>query len=177
MASNINTIYNLSATSGHASIGPMGRLLLAVLSLVLNAGWFLYGRVLRARFAIDPFAVMLGVLAAAAVLLTPVALLINGSLHMSRDGYIFAACTMVTGTSAHVLMIWAHRFLPASVSVSLLLAEPPIVAAGAWIWFGETLGAVEIIASLVVVATLIAVTRTPALEHAEELSPDPVAPT
>jgi hypothetical protein len=28
-----------------------------------------------------------------------------------------------------------------------------------------------------VVAALVAVARTPALEHAEELSPDPVAPT
>ena len=172
----LGTIVVATAASGTGTWTLAGDLI-AVLSLVLNAGWFLYGRVLRTRFAIDPFAVMLGVLAAAAVLLTPVALVINGGLHMGRDGFVFAACTMVTGTSAHVFMIWAHRFLPASVSVPLLLAEPPIVAAGAWIWFGESLGAVEIIASLVVVATLIAVTRTPALEHAEELSPDPVAPT
>ena len=38
------------------------------LSLVFNAGWFLYGRVLRTSFVVDPFAFMLGTLTAAAVL-------------------------------------------------------------------------------------------------------------
>ena len=168
----LGTIAVAVAASGSGT-WTLGGDLIAVVSLVLNAGWFLYGRLLRARFAIDPFAVMLGVLAAAAVLLTPVALLINGNLHIRGEAFLYAACTMVTGTSAHVLMIWAHRYLPASVSAPLLLAEPPIVAVGAWIWFSESLGAVEIISSLVVVAALIAVTRTPALEHAEELSPTP----
>lgn len=172
----VGTIVVAIAASGSGTWTLAGDLI-AVLSLVLNAGWFLYGRLLRARFAIDPFAVMLSVLASAAVLLTPVALATNGDLHMREEGFIFAACTMVSGTSAHVFMIWAHRYLRASVSAPLLLAEPPIVAVGAWIWFGESLSAVEIVASLVVVVALIAVTRTPALEHAEELSPDPVAPT
>ena len=170
------TIVVAIAASGSGT-WTLGGDLIAVLSLVLNAGWFVYGRVLRARFAIDPFAVMLGVLGSAAVLLTPIALVAHGDLHMSSRGLFYAACTMVTGTTAHVFMIWAHRFLPASVSAPLLLAEPPIVAIGAWIWFDEALGAVEIIGSLVVVAALVVLTRAPALEHAEELSPDPVAPT
>ena len=151
--------------------------LIAVLSLFLNAGWFIYGRVLRSRFAIDPFAVMLGVLATAAVLITPLALITSGDLHMPSEGFVYAACVAFTGTAAHVLMIWAHRYLPASVSAPFLLAEPPLVAVGAWIWFSEALSAVEIVASLVVIAALVVVTRTPALEHAEELAPDPVAPT
>jgi drug/metabolite transporter (DMT)-like permease len=151
--------------------------MIAVLGLILNAGWFIYGRVLRSRFAIDPFAVMFGVLTTAAVLLTPVALVAHGNLHMPSEGFVYAECTAAAGTTAHVLMIWAHRYLPASVSAPFLLAEPPIVAIGAWIWFNEALSAVEIIASLVVIAALVIVARTPALEHAEELSPDLVAPT
>jgi drug/metabolite transporter (DMT)-like permease len=151
--------------------------MIAVLSLVLNAGWFIYGRILRSRFPIDPFAVMLGVLTTAAVLMTPIAALSHGNLHMPTEGYVYAGCVAFTGTTAHVFMIWAHRYLPASVSAPLLLAEPPLVAIGAWIWFDEVLSALEIVASLIVVAALVAVTRTPALEHAEELSPDPVAPT
>lgn len=171
----VGTIVVASAASGRGTWSLAGDLI-AVVSLVLNAGWFLYGRLLRARSAIDPFAVMLGVLASAAVLLTPIALAFSGGLHLSTTGFVYAACTMVSGTTAHTLMIWAHRYLPASVSAPLLLAEPPIVAIGAWIWFGESLGAVEIVASLVVVAALAALTRNPALERAEELSTDPVAP-
>ena len=41
---------------------------MVAVSLVLNAGWFLYGRVLRTNFAIDPFAFMLATLIAGAIL-------------------------------------------------------------------------------------------------------------
>jgi drug/metabolite transporter (DMT)-like permease len=172
----LGTIVVAAAASGTGT-WTLGGDLIAVLSLVLNAGWFLYGRLLRARFEIDPFAVMLGVLFAAAVLMTPVTLLASGTLHLDARGFGFAACTMVSGTSAHVFMMWAHRFLPASVSAPFLLAEPPIVALAAWAVFDEALGVIEIVASLVVICALVAVTRSPTLEHAEELAPDPLAPT
>jgi drug/metabolite transporter (DMT)-like permease len=151
--------------------------LIAVVSLFLNAGWFLYGRVLRTNFAIDPFAFMLGTLGAGALLLTPITLVLHGSLEISSRGLFFAVCTMVSGTTAHVLMVWAHRYVPTSISSPLLLAEPPLVAAGAWIFFGETLGAIEILGSAVVVAALWGVVRSPELEHAEEPAPDPAPPT
>jgi drug/metabolite transporter (DMT)-like permease len=172
----IGTIVVASAASGRGHWSLTGEIV-AVASLVLNAGWFLYGRVLRSRSAIDPFAVMLGVLGAAALLLTPIAVIESGGLDLRAAAFGFAVCTMISGTTAHVLMIWAHRYVPASVSAPLLLAEPPLVALAAWGLFGETLGPVEILASLVVVAALAAVTRSPVLDHAEELSPDPVAPT
>lgn len=151
--------------------------LIAVGALVLYAGWFLYGRVLRAKFAMDPFVLMLGVLTPAAALLTPVALLMHGGLHMNGRGFVFAAYTMVAGTTAHVLVVWAHPYLPAAVSAPMLLAQPPIVAVGAWLWFGEELGAAEIVGSTVVVVALISLVRTPAVEHVEGTTADPVAPT
>ncbi|MEX0664246.1 MAG: DMT family transporter [Acidimicrobiia bacterium] len=151
--------------------------LIAVGALMLYAGWFLYGRVLRARFSMDPIALMLGVLAPAAALLTPVALLMHGNLHMNGRGFAFAAYTMVAGTTAHVLVVWTHPYLPAVVSAPLLLAQPPIVAVAAWLWFGEELGAVEIVGSTIVIATLVFVVRTPAAELVEGTTADPVAPT
>ncbi len=172
----VGTIVVAAAASGTVTWTLSGDLI-AVVSLVLNTGWFLYGRVLRSRFAIDPYAAMLGVLFAAAVLLTPVTLIASGTLHLETRGFAFAACTMVSGTSAHVFMMWAHRYLPASVSAPFLLAEPPIVALAAWAVFDEALGIVEIIASLVVIGVLVVVTRSPTLEHVEELASDPMAPT
>jgi len=148
----------------------------AVASLVLNAGWFLYGRVLRTRFVIDPFAFMLGTLAAAAVLITPVAAVAHGGLAISGRGMFFAGCTMLSGTTAHVLMIWAHRYVPTSVSSPLLLGELPLVAAGAWVFFGESVTVVECLGSAVVVASLWGVVRSPELEHVELATPDPAAP-
>jgi drug/metabolite transporter (DMT)-like permease len=117
------------------------------------------------------------VLTAAAVLLTPVALVEAGGLHLSAAAVGYAACTMVTGTTAHVLMVWAHRYVPASVSAPFLLAEPPLVALAAWACFNEVLTPVEILGSIIVVAALFGMVRSPALEHAEEQLADPVAPT
>jgi drug/metabolite transporter (DMT)-like permease len=149
----------------------------AVISLVLNAGWFLYGRVLRTNFAIDPFAFMLGTLTAAAVLCTPVALIAHGGLGISHRGMLFAACTTMSGTTAHVLMVWAHRYVPTSVSSPLLLGETPIVAAGAWLCFGEAVTPLEAVGAAIVVGSLWGVTRAAELERVEQDIPDPTPPT
>ena len=70
----------------------------AVVSLVLNAGWFLYGRVLRTSFVVDPFAFMLGTLTAAALLTTPLTLVVHHTLRISGRGFFFATATMIAGT-------------------------------------------------------------------------------
>jgi drug/metabolite transporter (DMT)-like permease len=150
---------------------------IAVVSLVLNSGWFLYGRVLRTSFAIDPFVFMLGTLSAGAVLIMPVTLVAHHGLGISRRGLFFAACTMLSGTTAHVLVVWAHRYVPTSVSSPLLLGEAPIVAAGAWLFFGESVGLLAGIGSAVVVGSLWGIVRTPALAHVDQTVPDPSPPT
>ncbi len=170
------TILVAVAASGSGSWSLTGDIV-AVVSLVFNAGWFLYGRVLRTRIVIDPFAFMLGTLTAAALLMTPIALVAHGSLGISRRGLVFALCTMVAGTTAHVLMIWAHRHVATSVSSPMLLGETPLVAGGAWIFFGESITVLQGVGAAAVVGSLWGVTRGPELEHVEHDVPDPVAPT
>jgi drug/metabolite transporter (DMT)-like permease len=133
--------------------------------------------VLRTSITVDPFALMFGTMVTGALILTPITLVAHGSLAISGNGLFYAVCVMVAGTTAHVLMIWAHRFIPTSVSSPLLLAEPPLVAAGAWVWFGESLGPVEIIGSAIVVASLWGVVRSEDLEQVEHDLPDPAPPT
>src|SRR5262245_27331918 len=147
------------------------------MSLFLTAGWYLYGRVLRHRYAVDPFAFMLGVLTSAAVLITPFALISAGTLALTGSQYAWAAATMAVGTTAHILLVWAHRYLPASVSAPFMLAEPAFVGIGAWIFFGEALGPVEIVGSAVVVAALFGMARSPAVVHVEDEIPDPAPAT
>ncbi len=149
----------------------------AVFSLVLNSAWFVYGRVLRTNFTVDPFAFMLGTFSAAVLLIVPVAAIAHGSLMLSGRGFFFAACTTLSGTTAHVLMIWAHRFVPTSISAPLLLAEAPLVAIGAWVFFGESVTVLEAIGAVIVVASLFGVARAPELERAEAGVPDPSVPT
>jgi drug/metabolite transporter (DMT)-like permease len=147
-----------------------------VISLIFNAGWFLYGRVMRTRTSVDPFAFMLGTLATAAILLTPITLVVHGTLAISREGLFFAGCTMIAGTAAHVLMIWAHRHVPTSVSSPMLLGEAPLVAAGAWVFFGESVSPLQAVGSAIVVGSLWGVARGPELEHVEHDVPDPAPP-
>jgi drug/metabolite transporter (DMT)-like permease len=149
---------------------------LAVFSLIFNAGWFLYGRVMRTRIVVDPFAFMLGTLTTAAILVTPFTLVVHGTLSISREGLFFAICTMIAGTTAHVLMVWAHRHVPTSVSSPMLLGETPLVAAGAWVFFDESVSLLQAVGSAAVVASLWGVARGPELEHIEHDVPDPTPP-
>jgi drug/metabolite transporter (DMT)-like permease len=149
----------------------------AVVSLVCNSGWFLYGRIMRTNFPIDPFVFLLGTLSAAAVLITPIAFIENGGPGISRRGLLFAACTMMSGTTAHTLVVWAHRCVPTSVSSPFLLGEAPLVAIGAWIFFGESVGVLAAVGSVVVVGSLWGLVRAPAFEHADHDVPDPSPPT
>lgn len=163
------------SASGSGSWSLSGELL-AVASLFLNVGWYVYGRVLRDRYAVDPFVFMFWVLSAAAVLTTPVAWAASGGLDLPPAAVGYAAATMVAGTAAHLLVVWAHRYVPASLSAPLLLAEPLLVAALAWVCFGERLGPVEVIGAAVVVGALWGMARSPALAHADERTPDPAPP-
>ena len=170
------TFFVAAVGSGSGSWSLAGDLV-AVLSLLTNTVWFLYGRVLRTRFAPDPYAFMLGVMISGAIILTPVAWVHNDGFDMRGVAIAFAACTMVSGTTAHVLMTWAHRYVPTAISSPLLLAEPPLVALGAWLWFGEAITVWEALGSTVVVASLWGVVRSPELEHVDEEVLDPAPPT
>lgn len=163
------------SASGSGSWDVTGEVL-AVASLFLNVGWYVYGRVLRDRYAVDPFVFMFGVLAAAAVITTPVAWIGTGGLDLPPAAIGFATATMIAGTAAHLLVVWAHRYVPASMSAPLLLGEPILVAVGAWICFAEALGPAEILASLVVVGALWGMVRSPAFAHAEGETADPAPP-
>lgn len=169
------TVAVTASASGSGAWSLSGELI-AILSLFLNTGWFLYGRVLRDRYAVDPFAFMLSVLFAAALFMTPAALASGGGARLSPAAFGYAAATMAVGTSAHVLVVWAHRFLAASVSAPLILAQPAIVAVAAWVFFGESLGPLAVAGSAVVLVALWGMVRSPAVEHVEDSSADPAPP-
>jgi drug/metabolite transporter (DMT)-like permease len=155
------TVLVALAASGRGTWSLHGDVM-AVVSLFVNAAWHLYGRWVRHRFGVDPLVFMAGTLTFAAVFLTPIALIGTGGLHLGGHALGYAAGVMVIGTAAHITMVWAHRYVPASESAPVLLAEPPMVALGGWLAFGDAPGPLELAGSLVVVGALIGVARTEA---------------
>jgi drug/metabolite transporter (DMT)-like permease len=104
--------------------------------------------------------------------MTPVALA-SGGVRMDAAAVGYAALVMVIGTSAHVTMLWAHRWVPASESAPVMLAEPALVAFGGWLAFGDAPGAAEIAGSLVVLGALVAVSRSAVVERVEDDALEP----
>jgi drug/metabolite transporter (DMT)-like permease len=166
------TVVVASAASGRGT-WSLGGDAMAVVSLFVNAAWHLYGRWVRHRFGLDPLVFMAGALSCAALFLTPVALVATGGLRIGGHALGYAALVMVVGTCAHITMVWAHRYVPASESAPVLLAEPPIVALAGWAAFGDAPGALEIVGSLVVVSALVRVARTEAEVDAVEAATEP----
>jgi drug/metabolite transporter (DMT)-like permease len=160
------------AASGRGTWSLAGDLM-AVASLFINAGWHLYGRWIRHRFEIDPIIFMTCTLTAAALLLTPFAFVATGGLHVSGHALGYAAAVMVIGTAAHITMVWAHRWVPASESAPVLLAEPACIALGGWIVFGDAPGAFEIVGSLIVLGALVGLVRSAVVDEVDDEALEP----
>jgi drug/metabolite transporter (DMT)-like permease len=147
--------------------------LMAVVSLFVNAGWHLYGRWIRHRFAIDPVVFMAGTLTFAALFMTPLALVVTGGLSLPARAVGYAGLVMVVGTGAHITMVWAHRWLPASESAPILLVEPPLIALAGWAAFGDAPGLLEIAGSAVVVGALVGVVRSGVVDEVDDSALEP----
>jgi drug/metabolite transporter (DMT)-like permease len=160
------------AASGRGTWSLAGDLM-AVASLFVNAGWHLYGRFIRHRFEIDPIVFMTGTLTAAALLLTPFAFVATGGLRISGRALMYAAAVMVVGTAAHITMVWAHRWVPASESAPVLLAEPALIALGGWLVFADAPGGFEIVGSLIVVAALVGLVRSAVVDDIDDEALEP----
>jgi drug/metabolite transporter (DMT)-like permease len=162
-----------SAASGRGSWSLYGDMI-AVVSLFANSLWHVYGRFIRHRFGVDPIVFMAGALTSAALVMTPVALLGQDGLHIGPHAIGYAALTMISGTTAHVAMVWAHGYVPASVSAPATLAEPAIVSAAGWVAFGDAPGPVEVVGGLIVMGALVGIVRsevTASIEDEEVTEP------
>ena len=161
-----------AAGEHHDALG----IVFAIAAVFVNTGWYLYGRWLRSRFDVDPIAFMAGVLLAVAVMLTPIAWIEAGTMRLPVHALEWSAATMVFGTTAHLLSIWAHRFVPASVSSLFLLAEPPLVGLMAWWAFSEQPAPMQILGTAIVVVALAGVVRSQAGAHLDAEAEDPTPP-
>jgi drug/metabolite transporter (DMT)-like permease len=129
--------------------------MLALINLGLWTAYFVRVKQVRNR-GVHAGALIAGVFCVAAVVVSPWVLLTShdlGAIHGS-DWLLIGAMVVVSGLVGHGLMTWAQRHLDITLASLLTLGSPVISAIGAWIVFGQHLSSVQIVGSLVVLASL-----------------------
>ena len=110
---------------------------------------------------VDTWQFLLGVSVIQIFVVVPYALLTsNDILQITwRDLGFLIAMTLFSGTIGHSFMLWAQKYVDASVSSLILLLGPVISSAGAWLVYGQQISLVQVIGGAIVLASLAGVVR------------------
>jgi len=110
---------------------------------------------------VDTWQFLLGVSVIQVFVVVPYALLTsNDILQITwRDLGFLIAMTLFSGTIGHSFMLWAQKYVDASVSSLILLLGPVISSAGAWLVYGQQISLVQVIGGAIVLASLAGVVR------------------
>lgn len=132
---------------------------LALLGVFLFTAYFLASK--RIRESVATVAYMAGVHIAAAVVVTPVALVHGLEVSALSGGDWARILTVVftSGVGAHMLVNWAHPYVKVSVSSVIVLLTPVVATTGAWVVLDESLTALQMLGNGVTLAAIVAVTR------------------
>ncbi|MFM9002692.1 MAG: DMT family transporter [Acidimicrobiaceae bacterium] len=76
-----------------------------------------------------------------------------------RDLGFLIAMTLFSGTIGHSFMLWAQKYVDASVSSLILLLGPVISSIGAWLVYNQNISVIQIVGGAVVLASLAGVVR------------------
>jgi drug/metabolite transporter (DMT)-like permease len=130
----------------------------AVGSLLCWTAYFLVSKHARKRVPATEY--MAVVTTTAAVVVTPLALLSHqplGALRWQDWGWL--AVFLVAAQGGHLMLAWAHSQVDVSLSSLILLAQPIITVAAAWILLDEPLPGLAIAGGLVVILSVAAIVR------------------
>ena len=110
---------------------------------------------------VDTWQFLFGVSVIQVFVVVPYALLTsNDILQITwRDLGFLIAMTVFSGTIGHSFMLWAQKYVDASVSSLILLLGPVISSAGAWLVYGQQISLVQVIGGAIVLASLAGVVR------------------
>jgi drug/metabolite transporter (DMT)-like permease len=129
----------------------------------------------RVRERVPAFEYMTAVTLAAAIVVTPFALLSGQGLQVRWQDWLWLVVFVAGAQTGHTLLAWSHAQVDVSVSSVLILAEPVISAVAALIVLGEPLPALSIAGGLVTVLAVGVVARQATRDEQESL-PAEIAP-
>ena len=149
-------VFGAGNTGGSSLFGDS----LALVNALTWTAYFISSK--RRRLdGVDTWQFLFGVSVIQVFVVVPYALLTsNDILQITwRDLGFLIAMTLFSGTIGHSFMLWAQKYVDASVSTLILLLGPVISSAGAWLVYGQQISFVQVIGGAIVLASLAGVVR------------------
>ena len=133
---------------------------LALINAILWTLYFISSKRRRVD-GVDTWQFLFGVSVIQVCVVVPYALVTsNDILEISlRDLGFLIAMTLFSGTIGHSFMIWAQKYVDASVSSMILLLGPVISSTGAWLVYKQQISLTQMFGGVVVLASLAGVVR------------------
>jgi drug/metabolite transporter (DMT)-like permease len=132
--------------------------LFALGALAVFTVYFLLSK--RVRQHVQAVEYMTTVTVVAAAVTTPVALLSGTRIGGLRlQDWMWLSLFVLAAQGGHLLLAWAHRQVDATVSSLLLLGEPPITAAAAFLFLGEPVTWLMAIGGAIAIGSLAVIVR------------------
>ena len=110
---------------------------------------------------VDTWQFLYGVSVIQVLVVVPYALITSNDLLQItlRDFGFLIAMTLFSGTIGHSFMLWAQKYVDASVSSLILLLGPVISSIGAWLVYGQNISLMQVFGGAVVLVSLAGVVR------------------
>ncbi len=133
---------------------------LALINAILWTLYFISSKRRRVD-GVDTWQFLFGVSVIQVCVVVPYALVTSHDiLEISlRDLGFLIAMTLFSGTIGHSFMIWAQKYVDASVSSMILLLGPVISSTGAWLVYKQQISLTQMFGGVVVLASLAGVVR------------------
>jgi drug/metabolite transporter (DMT)-like permease len=149
-------VFGAGNTGGSSLFGDF----LALVNAITWTVYFISSKRRRVD-GVDTWQFLFGVSVIQVFVVVPYALLTsNDILQITwRDLGFLIAMTLFSGTIGHSFMLWAQKYVDASVSSLILLLGPVISSAGAWLVYGQQISLVQVIGGAIVLASLAGVVR------------------
>ena len=110
---------------------------------------------------VDTWQFLYGVSVIQACVVVPYALATSNDLLQItlRDLGFLIAMTLFSGTIGHSFMLWAQKYVDASVSSLILLLGPVLSSIGAWFVYDQNISFIQVVGGAVVLVSLAGVVR------------------
>ncbi|MEO5974949.1 MAG: DMT family transporter [Ilumatobacteraceae bacterium] len=149
-------VFGASGSGGAGLLGDG----FALLNAVFWAIYFIASK--RARTGgISTWAYLFGISISQLIVVVPVCLLFSSDIAdvSLRDLGFLLGMALIPGVLGHGLMVWAHRYVNASVTSLIALLVPVISMASVWIVYGQEIAPLQMLGAAVVLLSLAGVVR------------------